>query len=121
MGNPARKRRRGIRENAPKDTDNIPDEGGKEASGEEDEALASSSQELNESPISPRLEHVASAAPTGEYSIITTLLIIFFWFFWLNIVLLMIWYYSAFLELDAAYGFHELYASLFRYLRRFTS
>ncbi len=43
MGNPARKRRRGIRENAPEDIDDIPDEGGKEASGEEDEAIASSS------------------------------------------------------------------------------
>ena len=66
MGNHARKRRRGIRENAPEDIDNIPDEGGKEALVEEDEALASSSQELNESPVSPRPEPVAYAAPTGE-------------------------------------------------------
>ncbi len=68
MGNPARKRRRGIRENAPEDFDDIPDEGGKEASGEEDEALARLSQELNASPVSPRPEPVASAALTGEYA-----------------------------------------------------
>ncbi len=66
MGNPARKRRRGIRENAPEEINDIPDEGGQEASGEEDEALASLSREFNESPISPRPELVAPAAPTGE-------------------------------------------------------
>ena len=66
MGNPARKRRRGIRENSPEDIDDIPDEGGKEASEEEEEALASLSQEFNESPVSPRPEPVASAAPTGK-------------------------------------------------------
>jgi hypothetical protein len=66
MGNPARKRRRGIRENAPEDIDDILDEGGKEASSDKDEALASLSQDLNESPVSPRPEPVASAAPTGE-------------------------------------------------------
>ena len=64
MVNPARKRRRGIRENAPEDIDDIPDEGGREESG--DEALASLSQEFNESPVSPRPEPVAPAAPTGE-------------------------------------------------------
>ncbi len=66
MGSPTRKRRRGIRENAPGDIDDIPDEGGKEASSEEDDALASFSQELNESPISPLPKHVAFAAPTSE-------------------------------------------------------
>ncbi len=66
MGNPARKRRRGIRENAPEDIDDIPYEGGKEALGEEDVALASFSQELNESLVSPRPEPVASVAPIGE-------------------------------------------------------
>ena len=44
----------------------ILDEGGQEASGEEDDALASLSQELNESPVSPRPEPVAPAATTGE-------------------------------------------------------
>ena len=66
MGNPSRKRRRGIRENAPEEINEIPNEGGQEASGEEDDALASLSQELNESPVSPRPEPVAPAAPTGE-------------------------------------------------------
>ena len=65
MGNPSRKRRRGIRENAPEEINEIPDEGGKEASGEEDEALASLSREFNESLVSPRPEPVASAAPIG--------------------------------------------------------
>ena len=66
MGNPSRKRRRGIRENAPEELNEMPDEGGQEASGEEDDALASLSQEWNESPVSPQPENVALAAPTGE-------------------------------------------------------
>ena len=66
MGNPSRKRRRGIRENAPEEINDILDEGGQEASGEEDDALANLSPELNESPVSPRPEPVAHAAPTGE-------------------------------------------------------
>jgi hypothetical protein len=67
MGLADRKRRRSIRENALPDNIESADDVGKEVSNDEDEALASLSDEFFDSPVSVHHAPVVPAAPTGKH------------------------------------------------------